>query len=90
MGWGSGSRLMDELIELLETVVTNESEKKELFKGMITAFEDFDCDTLNECVGRSTAFDEAYSAIHPIDEDEDDWYDEDDDYSFEREEEEED
>lgn len=77
MGWSSGSPVMAEMIEVMEELVSNYSTRVELYKRFIEIFEDNDCDTLDECVCESHAFDEAYKSIHEIydpimiDEDED-------------------
>ncbi len=63
MGWASGSGLLADVamaIEdaLLDTDLSTKA-KIELYSQIIEAFEDRDCDTLDECVGISDELDEA-------------------------------
>lgn len=62
MGWGSGSRLMGNIILSIEQTdpEIDHDTKVLLFSILIEEFEQRDCDTLDECVGQSDAFDEAY------------------------------
>jgi hypothetical protein len=67
MGWGSGSRLAAELIDAAKTTITNEVERTSFYEQMIYAFEEFDCDTLDECVGNDEVFDEVWEELYPSD-----------------------
>lgn len=49
MSWSSGSRLFAGIAEIIAETISDESERKLLYKGMIAEFESFDCDTLFEC-----------------------------------------
>ena len=64
MGWGSGSRLAGELIDIVKDVVSNSDERSEFYERMIEQFEEFDCDTLDECVGIDPSFDEVWKINH--------------------------
>lgn len=81
MGWASGSRMMGEIIEAVTESVSDEQERVELYSALIDIFEEFDCDTLHECVGEDDEFDEAYREKYPEEdellesEDDDDWDD---------------
>lgn len=81
MGWAGGSRMMGEIIEAVTEAVSDEQERVELYSALIDIFEDFDCDTLHECVGEDDDFDEAYREKYPEEdeilesEDEEDWDD---------------
>jgi len=77
MGWASGSRLASELIEAAKATITNEDERASFYKEMIYAFEDADCDTLDECVGSDDVFDDLWEELYPSDDydDENDYYD---------------
>lgn len=66
MGWNTGSELMSGVIETVEELVPNYDTRVELYKRFIELFEDQDCDVLDECLEESTAFEEAYNAIHEI------------------------
>ena len=76
MGWGSGSRLAGELIDIVKDVVSNSDERSEFYERMIEQFEEFDCDTLDECVGIDPSFDEVWNRLYPDDADDDYWGDE--------------
>lgn len=71
MGWSSGSPLMSRVIEAVAEHVPNNKSKLELFVDLIEAFEDFDCDTLDECLGEDAMFDAAYKEVYGHEEDED-------------------
>ena len=75
MGWGSGSRLFSEIIESLEEADITHEQRKTVYSVLIEKFEDYDCDTLMECLGVDRAFDEVYRSLYP---DEDEEYDDED------------
>ena len=60
MGWASGSTLFSKVIEVIEANVAGQKSREEIYKGLIEAFEEADCDTLDECLGDDPAFDAAY------------------------------
>lgn len=65
MGWGSGSVLMDDVIDAVEDIVQDEKTKVILYQRLIKAFEKQDCDTLDECLDKgSEAFEKAYQELH--------------------------
>jgi hypothetical protein len=68
MGWASGSRLFDSVIKALKPVKAGT--RSLVYSLLIPAFEDFDCDTLQECLGKDPAFDKALRTVHP------DWFEE--------------
>lgn len=65
MGWGSGSKLMSNVIDSVEETVLDTDQKIALFYKLIENFTDRDCDTLDECLGESKAFDRAYRMHWP-------------------------
>lgn len=66
MGWGSGSRLMSNIIDQLEQIESlTPEDKKSVYNAMIVDFEDQDCDTLDECLGVSEEFDAVYYELYP-------------------------
>lgn len=67
MGWASGSSLFSRVIEAVEKSVPNEATKIQLYQDLIEAFEDRDCDTLDECLGTSDTFDDLWEAMYPSD-----------------------
>ena len=58
MGWSSGSRLFARVAEIIESVVTVEADRKEIYEVLIESFEEHDCDTLHECLGIDDVLDE--------------------------------
>lgn len=84
MSWSSGSVLMNNIIDELERVIPDDQERAEVFKVLIEAFEDFDCDNLYDCHGNDAAFDMAWEDIYPEDDEDeiglDDYFEEDEDY----------
>ena len=72
MSWARGSSLMERVIEVVENTVPLQLDRVEVYKGLIQAFEDMDCDTLEECIDDSAAFNKAFYSLHPdyIDEEE--------------------
>lgn len=72
MSWSRGSEFAERIIDIMEALHDGfyENGLEEAFTGMIEAFEDFDCDTLHECLGRSEAFDAAYYEAYPPEDEE--------------------
>jgi hypothetical protein len=75
MGWSSGSRLAGELIEAAKDTISDAVERGEFYQLMVDRFQDFDCDTLDECIGIDLVFDEVWNELYP-----------DDDYEYEEDE----
>jgi hypothetical protein len=76
MGWASGSRLAIELIEAAKASFSNDDEREVFYEQLIFAFEEADCDTLDEATGVDDAFDSVWNDLYPSED-----YDNDDDYS---------
>lgn len=70
MGWSSGSRLMSVVIETIKENCDREGQREQIYKDLIIAFEDMDCDTLYECMGTDISFDIAMKTLYPADFDE--------------------
>jgi hypothetical protein len=52
VGWGSGSSLLSQIADLLEECVPGDLEwKHEFYDKLISLFEDYDCDTIDEAYG---------------------------------------
>lgn len=68
MGWASGSRLADRLIEAAKIAISDEDERSEFYAHMINAFEDADCDTLDECMGADPIFDRLLKIVWNLEE----------------------
>jgi hypothetical protein len=64
MGWAKGSGLFEKLIEVLFDKVDDPTAREEIYVEMIGAFEDLDCDTLEECLGEDEAFDAALRLVY--------------------------
>ncbi len=78
MGWASGSRMMSGIAAKLIAKVPDEASRYEIYRILITEFEEMDCDTLDECRGDDPALDRALADANK------EWrekhgYDEDDD-----------
>ena len=65
MGWSSGSKIMTEIIETLMETIVDEDDRAETYSALIDIFEDYDCDTLDECLEIDEVFDEVYRDKHP-------------------------
>lgn len=76
MSWKSGSSLAEEIINILKDNVTDKGVRMDIYRELIPAFENNDCDTLYKCKGVDKAFDKVYDEIYP-ESDEEDWGDED-------------
>jgi len=79
MGWAKGSALFAEVAETIERHVHDEQIKINIYYEMISSFEDYDADTLEELLGISDALDavlkEVYDIEYDKDEDEEFWDD---------------
>jgi len=79
MGWSRGSDLFAEIVESIERHVHDEQIKINIYYEMISSFEDYDADTLEECWGISDALDAVLKEVYDIDDfdedDEDHWDD---------------
>ena len=65
MGWAGGSHLMREIIDVLNEVGVEDSQKRTIYTKLIEAFQNEDCDTLDECLGEDKVFDEALRSADP-------------------------
>lgn len=71
MSWSGGSELFHSLITILKDQIEDHPLREELYLKLIPLFEDYDCDTLYECVGEGdTAFDNVFKTLYPDDLDE--------------------
>lgn len=81
MSWNGGSEIMSQIISNIKDKMDPE-DRETLYKELITAFEDKDCDTLYECLKEDPAFDKAYKehsffAMTETDYSDEDWDDQD-------------
>jgi hypothetical protein len=58
MGWNSGGDLMEELIKVVFRVVPSETARMNIYMAMVKAFEDHDCDVLEECMDLDEVYDQ--------------------------------
>jgi hypothetical protein len=73
VGWASGSEIYDKVVDVLMKHIPQHKDRKAAHAELIAAFEEHDCDTLDECMGRDKAFDEALREANPdVDWDEED------------------
>lgn len=81
MGWSTGSRILSEIIESIMENVADEAERSDIYSDLIGIFEDYDCDTIDECLEIDEVFDEVYNEKYPeedaidLEEESDDWDD---------------
>lgn len=66
MGWSSGSLILSEIIKTIESKVENPLYRQEIYEDLLDIFEDYDCDTLDECLGESEEFDLVYNSRCPL------------------------
>ena len=64
MSWSRGSLIMSEIIGAMEKVPDVKT-REHVYAILIPIFEDQDCDTLDECIGKDVAFDAALQAHDP-------------------------
>lgn len=57
MSFSRGSGLFEELINILNEVEVDSDQRKQIYEYMIDVFEDYDCDTLYELMGKDKVFD---------------------------------
>jgi hypothetical protein len=73
VGWSSGSQLMFDIIEKASDIIDDEDVRVQLYAHMIEMFENYDCDTLDECIGEDPAFDQAFNMLYPGQDDEEEY-----------------
>ena len=65
MGWASGSRVMEGIIDaLLDALPYNKEARKKIYLKIIKTLEDEDWDTQDECMEIDDAFDEVMKELH--------------------------
>ena len=65
MGWSTGSQVFEEIVTVLRSNVPNFEDRCDIYRELIPIFENYDCDTLDECAGADEAFDEVWSEMYP-------------------------
>ncbi len=67
MGWSTGSMILSGIIKTIERNVEHSVDRQEIYEDLIDIFEDYDCDTLDECLGESEEFDLVYKSMYSQD-----------------------
>ncbi len=65
MGWGSGSRVMGDVIKAVRRHVPDQATREAIYRPIIEGMEDEDWDTQAECLGEDPAFDAVIRRMHP-------------------------
>lgn len=63
MSWSSGSGLFADIAEVIANNIANTAERKVVYEEMIKTFIEYDCDTLEECLGIDCVLDDVLSDI---------------------------
>ena len=74
MGWSSGSSLFSDAAEIIAENVVDDNVRKLIYMRLIEAFQNYDCDTLDECTDIDPVLDTLLEAL--VEENEDDEGDE--------------
>lgn len=72
MGWARGSALFAEITESIERHVHDEQIKINIYYEMISSFESYDIDDLDELVGTSDTLDAVLKEVYNLDTDDED------------------
>jgi hypothetical protein len=76
MSWGRGSELFSDVAEIIAENVVDDNVRKLVYMRLIEAFQNYDCDTLDECTDIDPVLDKLLEALVEEDEeDEDEWPD---------------
>ena len=76
MGWSSGSSLFSDVAEIIAENVVDDNVRKLIYMRLIESFQNYDCDTLDECIDIDPVLDKLLEALVEEDEeDEDEWPD---------------
>lgn len=65
MGWSSGSLIFRDLINTLVDAEIEDEVRSQIYESMIQTFEDYDCDNLDECLGKDKVFDDVFKELNP-------------------------
>ena len=76
MSWSSGSSLFSDVAEIIAENVVDDNVRKLIYMRLIESFQNYDCDTLDECTDIDPVLDTLLEALVEEDEeDEDEWPD---------------
>lgn len=72
MSWGRGSELFSDVAEIIAENVVDDNIRKLIYMGLIEAFQNHDCDTLDECTDIDPVLDILLGALIGADEEDED------------------
>ena len=72
MGWSSGSSLFSDVAEIIAENVVDDNVRKLIYMRLIEAFQNYDCDTLDECMDIDPVLDTLLEALIEADEEDED------------------
>jgi len=72
MSWGRGSELFSDVAEIIAENVVDDNIRKLVYMRLIEAFQNYDCDTLDECTDIDPVLDKLLEALVEEDEEDDD------------------
>ena len=77
MSWGRGSELFSDVAEIIAENVVDDNVRKLIYMRLIEAFQNYDCDTLDECTDIDPVLDKLLleALVEEDEEDEDEWPD---------------
>ena len=70
MAWSTGASIFAEIAETITRYVSDEDDRKMIYKELVELFQDYDCDNLNECVDIDFVLDEVLIEAEIIEGDE--------------------
>jgi hypothetical protein len=78
MSWGRGSELFSDVAEIIAENVVDDNIRRLIYMGLIEAFQNYDCDTLDECMDIDPVLDtllEAMALMEESEDEDDEWPD---------------
>lgn len=71
MGWSTGSSLFEEVASVLSSYVTDYADRVDLYRELISIFENYDAELSDIYGSVDNAFDDAYDQLYPSEDSED-------------------
>jgi hypothetical protein len=72
MSWGKGSELFSDVVEIIAENVVDDNVRKLIYMRLIESFQNYDCDTLDECTDIDPVLDILLEEMFESEEDEED------------------
>jgi hypothetical protein len=72
MSWGKGSELFSDIVEIIAENVVDDNVCKLIYMRLIESFQNYDCDTLDECTDIDPMLDILLEEMFESEEDEED------------------